>query len=99
MTIKEVVFEKKICTPAEMLEALRVNFEGHEALRRHCLAAPKFGNDDDRVDLIAADIARRFCEKLVRYPTPSGKPLWPALYNFLFNDHAKLLGASPDGRK
>jgi pyruvate-formate lyase len=97
--IKKVVFEDKMCTPAEMIEALRVNFEGHEDLRRRCLAAPKFGNDDDRVDQIAADIARRFCQKIARYPTPSGKPLWPALYNFLFNDHAKFLGATPDGRK
>ena len=97
--IRTVVFEDKMCTPAQMIEALKANFEGHEDLRRRCLAAPKFGNDDDRVDQIAADIARQFCEKIVRYPTPSGKPLWPALYNFLFNDHAKFLGATPDGRK
>jgi formate C-acetyltransferase len=33
--------------------ALRVGFAGHEMLRRRCLAAPKFGQDDDRADVHA----------------------------------------------
>jgi len=99
MAVKKLVFEEKHCTPTQMLEALQDNFEGHETLRQRCLAAPKFGNDDDRVDLIAADIARRFCGHVVSHRTLTGKPLWPALYNYLFNDHAKTLGATPDGRK
>jgi formate C-acetyltransferase len=97
--IKQVVFEEKSCTPGELLRALRDNFEGHEALRRRLLAAPKFGNDDDCVDEIATDIARRFCDRVVRHPTPTGKPFWPALYDFLFNDFAKIVGATPDGRR
>jgi formate C-acetyltransferase len=97
--IKKVVFEDRFCSPAALLDALRADFEGHEELRRRCLAAPKFGNDDEMVDSLAADIARRFCDYVVSYPTPTGKPLWPALYDYLFIDHAKILGASPDGRR
>ena len=97
--IKKVVFDDRFCTPSEMLEALRANFEGYEQLRQHCLAAPKFGNDDDYVDQIASDIARRFCARVKQHPSPTGKPIWPALYNFLFNDTAKIVGATPDGRR
>ncbi len=97
--VKNVVFLDHLCKPADLLDALRVNWEGHEALRQSCLAAPKFGNDDDFVDEIAADIARRFCGRVVDYPTPTGKPFWPALYNFLFNDETKVVGATPDGRR
>jgi formate C-acetyltransferase len=36
---------------------------------------------------------------VTRWPTPTGKPFWPALYNHLFNDFAKTVGATPDGRR
>jgi len=97
--IRQVVFEEKACTPTDLLDALRVDFVGHEPLRRRLLHAPKFGNDDDRVDEIAADIARCFCERVRQHPTPTGKPIWPALYNFTFNNCAKTVGATPDGRR
>ena len=97
--IKQVVYEQHACTPADLLRALRADWVGYDALRQHCLAAPKFGNDDNRVDAIAADIARRFCEFVAAYPSPTGVPFWPALFNFLFNDHAKVVGATPDGRR
>jgi pyruvate-formate lyase len=97
--IRQVVFEQCACTPAELLQALRADWVGYDALRQRCLAAPKFGNDDDRVDAIAADIARRFCEYVTAFTTPTGAPFWPALFNFLFNDHAKVVGATPDGRR
>ena len=97
--IRKVVFTDRFCRPEELLDALRANFEGFEVLRRRCLAAPKFGNDDDSVDELAADIARFFCARVSSYHPPGGKPVWPALYNFLFNDTAKIVGATPDGRR
>ncbi|MBC8232773.1 hypothetical protein H8E77_24760 [bacterium] len=97
--IRQVVFEEKACTPTELLDALRVDFVGYEPLRLRLLHAPKFGNDDDRVDEIAADIARCFCERVRQHPSPTGKPIWPALYNFTFNNCAKTVGATPDGRR
>lgn len=93
-----MVFEEEICTPAELLDALQTDFADHEPLRRRLLSAPKFGNDDDRVDEIAADIARRFCEHVRQCVAPNGKQFWPALYNFTFNNCAKVVGATPDGR-
>ncbi|MCH7910237.1 MAG: glycyl radical protein, partial [Candidatus Hydrogenedentes bacterium] len=48
--IKKLVFEDKRFTMAELCDALDHNFEGHEALHRMLLKAPKFGNDDDYAD-------------------------------------------------
>lgn len=97
--IKKVVFEERYCSMKELLNALRDNFEEREVLRQKLLNAPKFGNDDDFVDLISADIAKRFCEHVLKYKTPNGKPIWPGLYNIDFTTFAKILGATPDGRK
>ena len=97
--IQQVVFTDRACTPAELLDALKSDFSGHEALRQRCLAAPKFGNDDDSVDQLATEIAQFFCHRISSHCTPDGTPMWPALYNFLFNDTAKIVGATPDGRR
>ncbi|OPJ60590.1 pyruvate formate lyase family protein [Clostridium oryzae] len=97
--IKKVVFEDNYCTMDELVKALKNNFENNEILRQRLINAPKFGNDDDFVDFIAADIAKKFCEYVVDYKTPNGKVIWPGLYNIDFNTFAKITGATPDGRK
>ena len=97
--VREVVFERKLCTPAELLDALRADFAGHEPLRLQLLAAPKFGNDIPAVDQLAADIALEMCRHVKAYPTATGKPIWPALFNHTYNDEAKIVGATPDGRR
>lgn len=97
--IKKVVFEERYCSIGELIEALRNNFQGQEVLRHKLLNAPKFGNDDDFVDSIAADISKKFCEYVLKYKTPNNKPIWPGLYNIDFIMFAKILGATPDGRK
>ena len=54
--IKKLVFDDKKYTLAELNRALVANFEGYEQVRQDCLNAPKYGNDDDYVDYIAADL-------------------------------------------
>ncbi|GAB6181270.1 choline trimethylamine-lyase [Desulfotomaculum defluvii] len=54
--IKKLVFDDKKYTLKQIRDALAVNFEGYETLRTDCLNAPKYGNDDDYVDEIAADL-------------------------------------------
>ena len=56
--IREVVYEKKEATLAEVAAACRANFEGHERLRAKLLAAPKHGNDDPRLDDIVRLVER-----------------------------------------
>lgn len=54
--IKKLVFDEKKYTLQQLNEGLKADFEGYEQLRRDCLNAPKYGNDDDYADLIAADL-------------------------------------------
>ncbi len=54
--IKKWVFEEKKYTLEQINEALKADFAGYEQIRTDCLNAPKYGNDDDYADLIAADL-------------------------------------------
>ncbi len=54
--IKKLVYEDHVCTLETLAQALRDDFKGHDALRKACLDAPKYGNDDDYVDLFAKDL-------------------------------------------
>lgn len=54
--IKKLVFDEKKYTLKQIRDALAANFAGYDSLRTDCLNAPKYGNDDDYVDAIAADL-------------------------------------------
>ena len=54
--IKKLVFEDHKYTLTQLFDAMKADFEGFEQLRKDCLDAPKYGNDDDFADSIAADI-------------------------------------------
>lgn len=51
--IKQAVFEKKLCTANELISALKANYEGYEHLQAKLKALPKYGTDNDEVDLLA----------------------------------------------
>jgi formate C-acetyltransferase len=57
--IRKVVFDDKKVTLPELIKIMDKNWEGREDIRQACLAAPKFGNDDDYADLIARDVHSR----------------------------------------
>ncbi len=54
--IKKLVFVDKKYTLEQMNEALKADFEGYDQIKADCLNAPKYGNDDDFADYIAADL-------------------------------------------
>lgn len=54
--IRKLVYDDRKYSLEELARGLKADFEGYEELRRDCLAAPKYGNDDDYADSIAADI-------------------------------------------
>lgn len=99
--IKKTVFEDKRLTMAELLQALRTNFEGKEDIRQILITkAPKFGNDDDYVDSIARDIFRFWCQELSQYVTPTGKRFRAGYlsWNHFIHDGA-FTAATPNGRR
>lgn len=54
--IKKLVYDEKKYTLEQLNVALKADFVGYEQIKKDCLNAPKYGNDDDYVDVIAADL-------------------------------------------
>ncbi|MCI6547882.1 MAG: choline trimethylamine-lyase, partial [Coriobacteriaceae bacterium] len=54
--IKKLVFDDRKYTLTQLCEGLKADFVGYEQMHQDCLNAPKYGNDDDYADSIAADI-------------------------------------------
>jgi formate C-acetyltransferase len=87
---------------AELLDALRANFEGREDLRQMLLhRAPKYGNDEAEVDELAAEVARHYCETMHGLRTLRGGRFHAHLFSFIWhiNPCGKGTGALPDGRR
>lgn len=98
--IKKFVFEEKAITMDELLEALKLNFEGKEELHQLLLKAPKYGNDEDYVDSIAKEWYRIFYEEHQKSTDYLGKKHRPyALSVTAHNPLGVTTGALPDGRK
>jgi len=58
--IKKLVFDDKELTMREFIDILDKNWEGHEDLRQKVITQiPKWGNDDDYVDLLAKEVHER----------------------------------------
>lgn len=97
--IKEVVFDNKEITGAELLEILQSNYKGQESFRKRLERCPRFGNDDPRADEIARDIADFvFREFLVYAPWRGGKFLASCLMFVTYADAGIPVMATPDGR-
>jgi len=98
--IKKLVFEDKKITMHELIEALDNNFEGRDHLRSMLLDAPKYGNDDDYVDMIGNVIVRMLYNIVKRFKNPRGGCYRIGLYGLTSNiPFGKVVGALPDGRK
>lgn len=60
--VKKLVFDDKVITMDQLCDALDHNFEGYEDIRQLCLNAPKYGNDDDYVDMIGQEFFDWMCD-------------------------------------
>ena len=66
--IRKVVYEEKLVTLEKLVNALRNNWRGEERLRQYCLnKAPKYGNDDDKVDAIGVRLLQFYCDHFDRW--------------------------------
>ena len=98
--IRHCVYTDKACTLAELQAALAADFVGYDALQRRLLAAPKWGNGDDRVDDLAAQVTEALFAAFGHRTNPRGGPWQLALYSFVANyGLGSVAGASADGRR
>lgn len=99
--LRNLVFRDNKIDRAELLAALRANFAGHEPLRQLLLnGAPKYGNDCDEVDQLAADVDNHFIDLMDRMRSPLDGRYVVHLFSFLLNiGFGSALGATPDGRR
>ena len=100
VAIKKLVFDEKKYTMAQLMDALKVNWEGHEEMRQDFKNAPKWGNDDPEAD----DLIVRFYEEIIggemsKNTNYSGGPVLPVGQAVgLYMEVGSRTGPTPDGR-
>lgn len=99
--LKKLVFDEPRISKAEMLEAMRTNFEGKEVLRQICLnRVPKYGNDIDEADEMAVWTARLYCDCVRGKATVRGGTFRPGLFCLSSNTPlGRQVCALPSGRQ
>ena len=71
--VKYLVFDEKKIAMDRLVNALDANFEGYEDVHAMCLAAPKYGNDDERADFCVGEIFTHVVDQFEKYDTKFGK--------------------------
>ncbi|MEW5723959.1 MAG: pyruvate formate lyase family protein, partial [Thermodesulfobacteriota bacterium] len=101
LAVKYLVFDTQACTLAELVQALRDNWAGHEVLQAKAVnRAPKYGRDDDEADRMARRVMDLWTGETWNYTTKStGRRFRPGMlsWNYWVGD-GYILPASPDGR-
>jgi len=97
--IKKLVFEEGRITMAQLCDALDSNFEGHEDIRRMCLEAPKYGNDEDAVDEFMVGLARDWAAECRKQKNTRGGNGVPGMQAYVTHvPYGMAVGALPSGR-
>ena len=83
-----------------MTEALNKNFEGYEPLRKHLLAAPKYGTDNNDSDKWIRCVQDTINDGYLEYPMRFGRLRKETTYQHLSAGvlYGDMMGATPDGR-
>ena len=101
LAIKYLVFDQKKCTMAQLITALKDNWQGHEVLQAMAKnKAPKYGRDDDEADAMARKVMDLWCNETWKYKTAStGRQFRPGMlsWNYWAGD-GFIMAASADGR-
>ena len=101
LAVKEIVYEKKEMSLAELGKVMAANWKGHEPLRLRMLRSKrKWGNNDPEANALGAAAIKTFADCLNGKPNSKGG-------QFLASGHCarqfivlgEKTGATPDGRK
>lgn len=101
LAIKYLVYDNKICSMQELIQALRDNWVGHEVLQAKAInKAPKYGRDDDLADEMGRLVMQLWTDITWQHKTKStNRQFRPGMlsWNYWISD-GFILAASPDGR-
>jgi len=99
--IQRLVFEQRKIDASALLDALKANFDGQEGLRTLLLnGAPKYGNDVEEVDRLAARVSNDFITLMDTMRSPLNGHYVVHLFTWRVNiEFGRGVGATPDGRR
>ena len=100
-TIKQLVFDEKRYTGAELLQAVKDNWKGHEKIYAlvNSSKVHHYGNDDDYADELFKFMFECYCRHIRGRKTPRGGEFSPGVYSVNANVGMGLnTNASIDGR-
>jgi len=97
--IRQTVYEEEMLTLERLRAALLADFDGFDDVRVLLARAPKYGNDDDRVDALVGWITGMLSEECARHRSYWGDPVVPGLFCWIVHvDFGRVTCASADGR-
>lgn len=100
-TIKQLVFDEKKVTGAELIQAAEDNWVGHEPLYLlvNSDKVHHYGNDDDYADTLTKFAMDTYCKHIEHKPNAHGGFFQPGCYTVTVNvAHGNLQWASIEGR-
>lgn len=100
-SIKQLVFDEKRCTGAELLQAVKDNWKGHEKLYAlvNSSKVHHYGNDDDYADELFKYMFECYCRHINDRVNPRGGKFSPGVYSVNANVAMGMnTNASVDGR-
>ena len=99
--VKEIVYERREMTLAELGGVMATNWKGHEELRLRMLASRrKWGNDDPLTNRLEHDIYHAFGESVNGKPNSRNGRFFASGHSIdFFHILGGCTGATPDGRK
>jgi len=99
-SVKKAVFEDRLYTMDELTEWLSQDWQDNEDKRAYFLnRIPKYGNDNNEVDALAARVMEHYCDVLSPYKNFRGGAFWPGVFSVGFHiTMGAFTAATPDGR-
>jgi len=98
--VRQAVYEEHVLTLPQMSDLLRQDFEDNERMRQYLVQrCPKFGNDNDSADELAAEMYDFLRDEMQKYILCTGGTFHPGYFAWI--KHGEMGGktaATPDGR-
>ena len=99
--IKKLVFDDKVLTMSQLMDAIDADFEGHEYVRQILVnKGPKYGNDDPIADEMAVKAVDIYSMETDKHRSLFGGRFHPGFSSVSSNvPYGTVIAALPNGRK